>query len=364
MRTRLHLWLLAATCLLAVCGTASPQAFVRAQPGYRYKFPRDHFNHPEYQTEWWYYTGNLRAKDGHRFGFELTFFREGNTRNATTSSWALRDIYMAHLALSDVSGHRYYSMERLNRAGPGVAGVDASAQTVWNGNWQTVITPDAHHLRGIGDHFSLDLRAAPQKGPVIHGENGVSQKSVDDASHYISFTRMATTGTVELNGMQFAVGGDAWMDHEFFTNAAMRTEVGWDWLSIQLDDNTELMLYRLRHKDGSVEPFSSGSYIGREGKITHLALADFTMTPGGTTWKSSATAATYPLAWTVTIPKLQLELQIAPSLDSQEFVSRFGPSYWEGAIDITGRHGTAGIRGSGYLEMTGYAARAMPMVTR
>ena len=281
MRTRLLHFLLAAACAFAVSISASSQTYVHALPGYHYEFPRDHFSHPDYQTEWWYYTGNLRAKDGHRFGFELTFFREGNTRDASTSLWALHDFYMAHLALSDLSGHHYYATERLNRAGPGIAGISSTDQTVWNGNWQSVIAPDAHHLRGIGPNFSFDLRASPQKKPVIHGENGASQKSATDASHYVSFTRMATTGTLQLNGTAYTVEGDTWMDHEFFTNASMGTEVGWDWLSIQLDDNTELMLYRLRHQDGSVDPFSSGSYIDRDGKVTHLALADFTMAPAG-----------------------------------------------------------------------------------
>ena len=364
MRTRLFGFLFALVCVVVPGGRMVPQAFVRALPGYRYEFPRDHFSHPDYQTEWWYYTGNLRAKDGHRFGFELTFFREAGTRTASASPWALHDVYMAHLALSDVSGKHYYATERLNRAGPGIAGADAAARTVWNGNWQTVIAPDAHQLRGIGEKFSLDLRAVPQKAPVIHGENGVSRKSAGDASHYVSFTRMATAGTVKLNGTSFAVEGDAWMDHEFFTNSASGVAVGWDWLSIQLDDNTELMLYRLRNKDGSVDPFSSGSYIDKSGKVMHLALADFTMTPAATNWKSEATAARYPLQWAVAIPKLQLALRIATPLESQEFVSRFGPSYWEGAIDIDGHRGDAPVHGLGYLEMTGYAGRTKPLASR
>lgn len=364
MKSRLRRWLLFAVSVLCVSAAAAAQNFVHAQPGYQYQFPRDHFSHPDYQTEWWYYTGNLRAKDGHRYGFELTFFREGNTRGTQTSQWALNDIYMAHLALSDISGHHYYATERLNRAGPGIAGADAATRTVWNGNWQTVIAPDAHHLRGVGENFSLDLSAIPQKNPAIHGEDGISRKSATDASHYISFTHMAATGTVQLNGATVAVQGDAWMDHEFFTNASGGTEVGWDWLSIQLEDGTELMLYRLRHKDGSVDPFSSGSYIPRDGKIVHLALSDFTLKPAETTWKSTTTSATYPLAWTVSIPRLQLELTTATQLQTQEFASRFGPSYWEGAIDITGHHGGAAVHGSGYLEMTGYDQRTKPMVSR
>ncbi len=282
------------------------------------------------------------------------------------SAWDVRDVYMAHLALSDVTGKHYFESERLNRAGPGLAGVDAASQTVWNGNWRTVIDSAAHHVSGTGDGFSIDLSAVPQTAPVIHGIGGISQKSAGagHASHYISFPTMRTTGTVTLGGTTFAVDGDTWMDHEFFTEPMDGGNVGWDWLSLQLDDHTELMLYRLRRKDGSVDPFSSGTYIDRDGKAMHLALGDFTMMKSGESWKSDKTAATYPLAWKVTIPGLKLQLDMATPLKTQEFVSRFGPSYWEGAIDISGRRGDAPVRGEGYLEMTGYSDSRSPLVSR
>ncbi len=343
--------------LAALCGTVHAQQYVPALPGYHYEFPRDHFSHPAYQTEWWYYTGNLRAKDGHRFGFELTFFRQGVSLTPNPSPWYVHDLYMAHLALSDVSGGHYYATERLNRAGPGIAGIDAASGVVWNGDWRTTIATSVHKLSGIGENFSFDLNVAPQKQPVIHGTNGVSQKAegVGHASHYISFTRMKSTGTVELKGQQYQVEGDTWMDHEFFSDSMNGSEVGWDWLSVQLDDNSELMLYRLRHKDGSMDPYSSGTYVDSQGNTLHLSLRDFTMTQTGATYQSPKTSATYPISWSVTIPQLKLQLDVSTPLKNQEFVSRFGPSYWEGAIDVSGRRGEGALRGTGYLEMTGYA---------
>ena len=337
--------------------TLLAQDYQPALPGYHYEFPRDHFSHPAYQTEWWYYTGNLRAKDGHRFGFELTFFRQGVSQTANPSPWNVHDLYMAHLALSDVTGGRYYAQERLNRAGPGIAGIDAKTGLVWNGDWQTTIAPNAHKLRATGENFSLDLSVIPQKPPVIHGTNGASQKAegLGHASHYISFTRMQSAGTVELNGTQFQVDGDTWMDHEFFSDSANGDEVGWDWLSVQLNDNSELMLYRLRHKDGTVDPYSSGTYVDPQGRPTHLALHDFSMTQGSATYTSPKTGATYPIAWSVTIPDLKIQIGISTPLKDQEFVSRFGPSYWEGAIDVSGHHEDKAVSGTGYLEMTGYA---------
>ncbi len=342
------------------CVTVQGQQYAPALPGYQYEFPRDHFSHPDYQTEWWYYTGNLRAKDGHRFGFELTFFRQGVSRAVTSAAWNVHDLYMAHLALSDVSGSRYYATEQLNRAGPGIAGVDAASGTVWNGNWQTILSDKAHHLRGVGENFSFDLIAAPQKQAVIHGTDGVSQKAegAGHASHYISFTRMKSAGTVELNGTRYEVDGDTWMDHEFFSDSMNGDEVGWDWLSVQLDDNSELMLYRLRHEDGSVDPYSSGTYVDAQGRTQHLKLRDFSMTQAGVTYRSERTGATYPIAWTVAVPGLGLQIDVSTPLKNQGFVSRFGPSYWGGAIDVTGHRQDKVVRGTGYLEMTGYSPSA------
>lgn len=350
MRTKLLCAVLAILCVVV-----RAQQYAPALPGYHYEFPLDHFSHRNYQTEWWYYTGNLRGKDGHRFGFELTFFRQGMSRTAAASAWSVQDVYMAHLALSDISGSHYYATERLNRAGPGVAGVDAAS--VWNGNWQTTIGKKVHTLRGIGENFSLDLKVTPLKGPVIHGTDGVSQKAegVGHASHYVSFTRMKTAGTVGLNGGRYQVEGDTWMDHEFFSDSAGGDEVGWDWFSVQLEDNSELMLYRLRHRDGSVDPYSSGTYVDAQGTARHLGLRDFSMTPTGATYSSAKTGARYPIAWSLVVSALKLQIEITTPLKSQEFISRFGPSYWEGSIDVTGSHNDKAVRGTGYLEITGYA---------
>lgn len=343
--------------VLAVAIQTLGQEYKLALPGYHFEFPRDHFDHADYATEWWYYTGNLRAADGHRFGFELTFFRQAVDRGTDSSPWSIRDLYMAHLALSDVSGGRFYSSERINRAGPGVAGVHAETGLIWNGNWQMKIGESAHKLRGISANFALDLSLSPTKPPVIHGTDGVSQKTegVGHASHYVSFTRMKTTGTIELDGVAFRVEGASWMDHEFFSDSTNANESGWDWLSLQLNDNTELMLYRMRHKDGSGDPYSSGTYVDAQGKTLHLSSRDFTMTPAGPRWMSGQSGGDYPIGWQVDVPGLDLHLAISTPLKNQELVSRFGPTYWEGAIDAIGQRGGSVVHGEGYLEMTGYA---------
>src|SRR5271157_4187077 len=166
-------------CALLILCYALPVVaqYEAALPGYRYEFPRDHFNHPGYRTEWWYYTGNLKSADGHRFGFEMTFFRQGVSRDrAKTSDWDVQDIYLAHLALSDLSG-RFYHRERVNRAGPGLAGASEPLAKVWNGNWQVVWANDRQQMQAVADNFALRLAMTSRKPPVIHGKNGVSQKA-------------------------------------------------------------------------------------------------------------------------------------------------------------------------------------------
>ncbi|MBC7924480.1 MAG: carotenoid 1,2-hydratase [Bryobacteraceae bacterium] len=332
-----------------------------ALPGYKYEFPRDHFSHSDYRTEWWYYTGNLRSSEGKRFGFELTFFRHAVEPKlpAGAGVWDVRDVWMAHLALSDIDGGRFFNTERMNRSGPGLAGVDAARGLVWNGNWSAQWTsPDDQQLKGIGENFQFNLKLHSAKAPAIHGINGVSQKSAGEgrASQYVSLTRLQTKGTVTLEGKEYAVEGASWMDHEFFSHSLESNVTGWDWFSLQFDDGSELMLYRLRRKDGSTEPYSSGTYIDAGGQTRHLKLADYTLQPGKI-WSSPRTKAAYPIEWTVSVPTLNISCRISTRLPQQELAGKHGtsPSYWEGAIEIDGTKSGAPLKGRGYLEMTGYA---------
>ncbi len=316
-------------------------AVLVALPGYHYEFPRDHFSHPDFQTEWWYYTGNLKAADGHRYGFELTFFRQAIDRaTPRASAWDVDDAWLAHLALSDIDGHRFQHWERLNRSGPGLAGASQELARVWNGNWKVQWNGSKQELQAVTDRFTLRLTFESQKPPVIHGVNGVSQKSAGrgNASHYISFTRLITAGTLEENGRTVALSGTSWMDHEFFTHQLADNQTGWDWLSLQFNDNTELMLFRLRHKDGSIDPYSAGTFINARGAGVHLTSKDFALTPGGRKY------GPYPIEWRVQVPSLGIDVRATTRLDEQEMTS-----YWEGAIELTGTR-----TGAGYLEMTGY----------
>jgi len=332
-----------------------------ALPGYRYEFPRDFFAHPDFQTEWWYTTGNVKTADGQAFGFELTFFRQSIDRDDTKrGAWDVQDLYLAHLALSDLDGGQFYHLERVNRAGPGIAGVNLQQGKVWNGNWSVswMQRGGAQQLAAQNDDFAFSFLLKPEKSPVIHGENGVSQKAdgTGRASHYFSQTRLKTSGSLTLKGKRFEVSGLSWMDHEFFTHQLSSEQTGWDWFSIQLEDKTELMLFILRRKDGSIDPFSAGTYVDTAGKTVHLRSAEFSLQPQGATWKSPATGAVYPIEWRVSVPKLSLSLIAKTKLPQQELTgkTKFAPSYWEGAMEFSGTRENKATRGVGYLEMTGY----------
>src|SRR5262249_48574591 len=264
------------------------------------------------------------------------------------SVWRVDDQYLAHLALTDIDGRRFREFQRLNRAGPGMAGASFSDKRIWNGNWEVRWEEDGRQtLTAFAEGIRFTLRLRSVKPPVIHGEDGVSRKAGErgKASHYVSFSRLAVEGT--LNGS--AVTGQAWMDHEWFTHQLEAGQVGWDWFSIQLDDGAELMLFQLRRKDGAIDEWSSGTYIDAKGRARHLKHDDFSWQPLET-WLSPKTKSRYPVHWKIAVPSLGVILNCKAALPEQEFVREKGPTYWEGAVTYSGSGS-----GLGYLEMTGYA---------
>jgi len=341
------------TALASAAWASAEPDYRLALPGYRYEFPRDHFAHPDFRTEWWYYTGNVSAVGGGRYGFELVFFRQGrkpDPRHAR-SSWGGDQIYLAHLALTDAGRGRFSAHKRLNRAGPGLAGASFAERRVWNGNWSSVWEGERQTLTAIADDFRFRLELTPVKPPVIHGVNGVSQKAAGagKASHYVSFSRLRVDGQIETDAGTARVAGTAWMDHEWFTHQLEATQIGWDWFSAQLDGSRELMLFQLRQRGGGIDPFSAGTYIGPDGRARHLERDEFSLTPLRR-WRSPRTRAAYPVEWRVRVPALSLDLTARAVLDAQELAGGSDePTYWEGAVDYQGS--AAGV---GYLEMTGY----------
>lgn len=359
---------------LAVGGESQPlrrgpearDGWKQASREYRLTLPRDHASHPDYKIEWWYYTGHLRTNEGRRFGYQLTFFRVGvDLEPANPSRWAVRDLHMAHFAITDVEAGRHLSAERLNRAGVAWAGAATERYRVWNESWEVEREGNCHLLRAADNRIALDLRLV-ETASVLHGAAGYSRKGATpgNASHYYSMTRMPTRGALRVGGQRFEVTGTSWMDHEFGTSFLEASQQGWDWFALSLDDGTDLMMFQLRARDGTVDPRSSGTLVTVKGARRVLAPGAFSLEPGRS-WRSPESGAVYPVAWRIRVPADRLDLRLTPLLDAQEMrMPRSGVAYWEGAIVVDGRRGDRPVTGRGYLEMTGYAGGAMGELMR
>ncbi len=338
----------------------SPVGFARVEGPETLRFPADHGPHPDYQTEWWYLTGNLDTAEGRHFGYQLTFFRRALVppaeRAARESDWATDQVYMAHLALSDVAGGRFQAEERFARGAAGLADAQADPFAVWLENWRLeAIAADQFHLYAANADLSLDLQLTDLKEPVLQGDEGYSRKGPDagNASSYYSMSRLETVGTVAVADRAYTVNGLSWMDHEYSTSALSVGQVGWDWFSLQLDDGSELMVFQIRRHDGSVDPYSSGMLMPANGAPLSLKRNDFEIQVLDR-WRSPQTGALYPARWRVKVPAADLDLLLEPYLADQELNLSY--AYWEGAVRITGQMLDRSVQGSGYVEMTGYAA--------
>jgi predicted secreted hydrolase len=347
-------------------GDGSAEGFARALAPRLLAFPADHGPHPAFRTEWWYWTGNLRAAGGdhggRRFGFQLTFFRTALAPAVAPrrSAWGTRDVYMAHLALTDVDTGQFHARDRWARAALDLAGATGDPVRVWLGDWTVEGPPPTGlplRLRAGDDEVRVDLRLATLKAPVLHGERGLSRKSAvpGNASYYYSLTRMPATGEVRVGGRAFRVEGLAWMDREWSTSALGPDLVGWDWFALQLDDGRELMLYRLRRRDGGIDAASQGTLVTADGAAERLdrgavevVVLDHWTSPRGET--------RYPARWRLRVPAAGLDVVVTPLVADQEL--DLAVRYWEGAVRVDGAVEGRPLGGAGYVELVGYTSAA------
>jgi len=342
------------------CSDDSP-SFIYATADRGITLPADHAAHPDYQNEWWYYTGQLRSKDGRRFGFQLTWFRVGLTKEQQDQSkFKSRTFYFAHFTVTDKDGRAFHSAEKIARGGDyDNAGADTRVLHTWIDDWKLEGLGSMFYLSGRTDTMALSLIATPKKPVVLNGANGYSRKGDDpqNATMYYSIPRLAAVGVLDLNGTAMEVEGEAWMDHEFGTSQLGRDQVGWDWFSLQLADSTEVMLYGIRRADGSYDPNATGAFIRADGTRIPLAPDDYRIEVLDH-WTSPRNKTVYPAKWRLTIPSQGFEAIVTPYVADQELHTENSArtTYWEGAVDIEARRNGEPVRGEGYVELTGYAA--------
>ena len=341
-------------------GGAATGDYAVADAPRRFEFPADHGAHPQFRSEWWYFTGNLEAKDGRHFGFQLTFFRDALAPQAVEreSKWAANQAWMAHFTLTDTASGRMHQAERIARGALGLAGAKAAPFRVWLDRWQAV------SLAADGSLFPLRLEAEQAPAAikleltalnprVLQGQEGWDRKGPEpgSASYYYSYTRLAARGQVQLDGQSFDVEGTAWMDREWSSGALGADLAGWDWFGLQLSDGSELMFYRLRGRDGGAGPFSAGALVLANGEKIELKRDDVRL-EARRHWRSPRGDRSYPVAWTLEVPSRGVLLEIEPRVDDQEV--DLSVRYWEGAIRARGVAGGQPVSGQGYLELVGY----------
>ena len=239
----------------------------------------------------------------------------------------------------------------------------SGALDIWNQQWRTRLEGGRILIEAGSPEAAIELELVPLKAAVVHGEMGVSKKGDQpgQASHYYSLTRLQVQGSVRLDDQAFKVRGQAWMDHEFGTGQLSTEQAGWDWFSLQLDNQFEIMLYQLRRKDGSLGPNSAGTVVSPEERATHLRLKQFQVR-SSRNWTSPDSGISYPVEWVVEIPGFDCRLKVLPLLEAQELDTRSstGIVYWEGAVEIEGRWQGKEVTGLGYVELTGYGDGGRP----
>ncbi|MGI8556026.1 MAG: lipocalin family protein [Pyrinomonadaceae bacterium] len=323
------------------------------------ELPRDLAAHKNAQTEWWYYTGHFETDGGRHFGFELVFFK----RRTDLDKFSLvplrlfgNPIYFAHFAITDYENKKFRYAHRKSANGwfDSTASESEKHFRLRLGDCSLREADGAHILRAtIGSDLTFEATLKPTKKVVLNGNkgDGVSFKDTGQASRYFSYTRMQMEGDIVMDGETEHFTGAAWMDREFGTWTPTEKQKGWDWFSIQLDNNCELMCYQIRGGAGGVSEFSSGSFVDEYGNSTYLSHTDFTIEPTGY-WKSPRTNAVYPSGWKLKVPKVDLELTITPIIEDQELDTRGTTMiiYWEGVCKVAGNHSA----GRAYVELVGY----------
>jgi predicted secreted hydrolase len=373
--------LVALLATLAACAQTTPEGSERPQPtniGLRnmraeedagfakaieprsLSFPFDHGSHPEFRTEWWYFTGTLAAANGNRYGFELTFFRVAlRPPDATSrpSAWGTDQIWMAHLAVTDAAGHRFIARERMAREALDLAGVTANPLRISVKSWTATLVPDdaaeTWELDARDEDVHLTLGLTTRTPPILNGERGLDRKGPEagNASYYYSEPRLTASGALSLDGKELAVSGEAWMDREWSTGALRAGIAGWDWFGLRLSDGSSLMYYRLRRVDGTADSFSSGTWVDAAGQSTRLGREDLTLTPLEH-WTSPVSGVRYPVAWHLRVHPANVELDVRPYIRDQEL--NLSVRYWEGAVRGGGEGPDGHVTADGYLELAGY----------
>lgn len=337
----------------------SSEGFAQVIEQRKLEFPRDLGAHPEFQTEWWYYTGNLEDDEGRQFGYQFTIFRraivaENYDGVSSDSSWRTNQIYFAHAAVADISDNQFLAGEHFSRGGAGLAGAIADPYEVWIEDWYVKeIAPGVHQMKAEKGGVGFEFELKETQPPVLQGIDGFSPKAEQrgKATYYYSLVGLETEGEIWIGENRYSVKGKSWKDHEVGTNFLPDDAVGWDWFSAQFDNGEALMYGQIRHERGLDS--GGGSWISKNSSIDSLLSSEISIEVLET-WESDSTGAIYPSRWTIEIPERNLKLEARTLINDAELLVGIGTIYWEGPAYYEGTLDGEPISGFGYIELTGY----------
>ncbi|MBX9690007.1 MAG: hypothetical protein K2X27_25070, partial [Candidatus Obscuribacterales bacterium] len=304
--------------------------FQEASPNFRFKFPADHANHPDYKQEWWYFTGHLFTKEGKRYGYEVTFFRQA-VHPSIGAKESDETLHMVHFAVTDDEKKKFFYRQKYDSAASGKVKISPPGQNLSldHEGWSLKQLDGQFALKLDNPNYSINLLLTPQKPPAIHGANGFIQKlpCKGCSSQYYSYTNLKTEGVLSVGGAPSQVQGVTWMDHEFMSDPSLNKGLAWEWFSMQVDDGSELMLYRFPGKDGMPNKYSCGTLVNKDGTQEHISYNDFVAVPLGV-WGSDSSNRNYITSWCIIIPRRKMAIFLSPDVKGQE-LNTTGVNYLE-----------------------------------
>ncbi|MBL6735114.1 MAG: ABC transporter [Shewanellaceae bacterium] len=313
----------------------------QVKPGQALNFPTDHGEHIKQGLEWWYLTANLTDESGQTFGAQWTLFRV-LSKKPIDSIWWNNQLYIGHFALE--TNNEHVAFEYFARAQQ--AYVQNNPFQARINNWvlqskSSSFLPLSLKAQAKDMAIDLELKDSPR---VLHGENGYSQKTPEgQASYYYSYPLLKAKGQLTWRNKTYQVKGMAWFDREWSGGLLNPKYRGWDWFSIQKENNQgALMIFCMRNMEQQYK-FCRGTDIKADGTSTSLKNSAIDLHPLKTV---SIEGRDYPIKWDLVINHTT-EIEI-DAVNQNSLNNLFLP-YWEGRIEAKGS-----FQGQGYVELTGY----------
>ncbi len=318
------------------------------------RFPDDESVH-NHIIEWWYFNGHLKDERGNEYAFMNCLFRADvkKVKIPFFSKIPLKTIYFSHSLISDIKNKAFYhkisplsiiSDDSFSRPQLYINYINPEIRKSYTNCVIEKIGEDEYHVK----NENADLKLVSTKKPLLEGGKGFLDLN-SKTTYYYSLTNLKTEGQIKIKNRWINVTGKSWMDHQWANTGYSRDK--WDWFSIQLDDNTEIVC--CAYDDGKKKTyFADISYP--DGRQEHYQSVE--IIPAKIQWKSLKSKAVYPLAWGIRLPAKSIDLNITARIENQEML--FGSiNYWEGPLTVCGYFGTKKVKGVGFMELVGYPSQ-------